>query len=100
MTPVRPEPASAAETPAPVVERRAERTELVVREDSVIGIRMESSLSSETAQLEDRVTAVVTRDVPDYAIAVGVPARVIGDVRERPTSKEIGDQVNGDSRGV
>jgi UDP-2-acetamido-3-amino-2,3-dideoxy-glucuronate N-acetyltransferase len=27
--------------------------------------------------------AVVTRDVPDYAIAAGVPARVIGDVRRR-----------------
>lgn len=27
--------------------------------------------------------AVVTRDVPDYAIAAGVPARVIGDVRQR-----------------
>ena len=27
--------------------------------------------------------AVVTRDVPDYAIAAGVPAKVIGDVRTR-----------------
>jgi UDP-2-acetamido-3-amino-2,3-dideoxy-glucuronate N-acetyltransferase len=27
--------------------------------------------------------AVVTRDVPPYAIVAGVPARVIGDVRER-----------------
>lgn len=27
--------------------------------------------------------AVVTHDVPPYAVAVGVPARVIGDVRER-----------------
>lgn len=27
--------------------------------------------------------AVVTRDVPDHAIVVGVPARVIGDVRDR-----------------
>ena len=30
--------------------------------------------------------AVVTRDVPDHAIVVGVPARVIGDVRERAAS--------------
>jgi acetyltransferase-like isoleucine patch superfamily enzyme len=28
--------------------------------------------------------AVVTRDVPDYAIVVGVPACVIGDVRKHP----------------
>jgi len=27
--------------------------------------------------------AVVTRDVPDYAIVTGVPARIVGDVRER-----------------
>jgi UDP-2-acetamido-3-amino-2,3-dideoxy-glucuronate N-acetyltransferase len=31
--------------------------------------------------------AVVTRDVPDYAIVIGVPARVIGDVRDREKSK-------------
>jgi UDP-2-acetamido-3-amino-2,3-dideoxy-glucuronate N-acetyltransferase len=31
--------------------------------------------------------AVVTHDVPDYAIAAGVPARVIGDVRERSAEK-------------
>ena len=29
--------------------------------------------------------AVVTHDVPDYAIVAGVPARVIGDVRRRST---------------
>jgi acetyltransferase-like isoleucine patch superfamily enzyme len=36
--------------------------------------------------------AVVTRDVPDYAIVAGVPARMIGDVRYR--SKASAD-VNG-----
>ena len=29
--------------------------------------------------------AVVTKDVPDFAIAAGVPARVIGDTRKRTT---------------
>lgn len=30
--------------------------------------------------------AVVTHDVPDYAIVVGVPARVIGDIRNKNTA--------------
>ncbi|ACK73835.1 transferase hexapeptide repeat containing protein (plasmid) [Gloeothece citriformis PCC 7424] len=33
--------------------------------------------------------AVVIKDVPDYAIVVGVPAQVIGDVRERCQNLEI-----------
>ena len=36
--------------------------------------------------------AVVTHDIPDYAVAVGVPARIIGDTREKrtgPDEKEI-----------
>ncbi|WP_414542654.1 acyltransferase [Nostoc sp. CCY0012] len=33
--------------------------------------------------------AVVTHDVPDYAIVVGVPARVIGDVRDHNQNLEI-----------
>jgi UDP-2-acetamido-3-amino-2,3-dideoxy-glucuronate N-acetyltransferase len=33
--------------------------------------------------------AVVTRDVPDYSIAAGVPARVVGDVRQRSMSGVI-----------
>jgi acetyltransferase-like isoleucine patch superfamily enzyme len=34
--------------------------------------------------------AVVTRDVPDNAIAVGVPSKVIGDIRERETRIKTG----------
>ncbi len=33
--------------------------------------------------------AVVTHDIPDYAIVVGVPARIIGDARDRTPSQEI-----------
>jgi len=32
--------------------------------------------------------AVVTKDVPDYAIVTGVPARVTGDVRKRLSKEE------------
>lgn len=31
--------------------------------------------------------AVVTRDVPDYAIAAGVPAVIMGDIRDKPRIK-------------
>lgn len=32
--------------------------------------------------------AVVTKDVPDYAIAVGIPAEVKGDVRQKPVKSQ------------
>jgi acetyltransferase-like isoleucine patch superfamily enzyme len=34
--------------------------------------------------------AVVTHDVPDYAIVAGVPARVVGDVRDHREACKIG----------
>ena len=41
--------------------------------------------------------AVVSRDVPDYAIVAGVPARVIGDVRERGNQfSESGESPKGE----
>lgn len=36
--------------------------------------------------------AVVTHDVPDYAIVAGVPARVVGDVRKRRNKAADGKQ--------
>lgn len=36
--------------------------------------------------------AVVTKDIPEYAIAVGVPARVVGDVRDLAAKAKMGLQ--------
>ncbi|MGE5199910.1 MAG: hypothetical protein ACM3H9_09740 [Rhodospirillaceae bacterium] len=57
--------------------------ELVVSADSVIGLRIESTVSSEVAKIEDPVEARVTRDVrvgPEVAIPAG--SRVLGSVMQ------------------
>jgi len=51
------QPSRPLEPPAPVLE------ELVVAAQAVIGLQMETSVSSETARVEDEVVARVTRDV-------------------------------------
>ena len=33
--------------------------------------------------------AVVTKDVPDFAIVVGVPARVVGDTRKQKETDDV-----------
>lgn len=49
---------------APAVEPVKPTTEeLTITRDSVIGIRLESAVSSQTARIEDKVTARVARDV-------------------------------------
>jgi type IV secretory pathway VirB10-like protein len=70
-----PEPPRAPEPPAPVFE------ELVVSADSVIGVQVESALSSETARVEDRVEAQVVRDVrAGGAVAIPAGSRALGSV--------------------
>jgi hypothetical protein len=55
--------------------------ELVVSSDSVIGLQTENTVSSETARLEDRVDAHVTRDVRvGDRIAIPAGTRAIGSV--------------------
>ncbi len=55
--------------------------ELVVSADSVIGLQTETRLSTETARIEDRVDARVTRDVKvGDRIAIPAGARAIGSV--------------------
>jgi hypothetical protein len=69
------QPARPLEPSAPVLE------ELVVSAQSVIGLQMESSVSSENARLEDEVVARVTRDVKvGDRVAIPSGARAQGEV--------------------
>jgi len=69
------QPARPIEPPAPVLE------ELVVSAQSVIGLQMETAVSSETARLEDEVVARVTRDVKvGDRVAIPAGARAQGEV--------------------
>ena len=69
------EPPRAPEPPQKVFE------ELTVGADSVIGIRMETTVSSETAKVEDRVEARVVRDVrSNGSVAIPAGLRLLGTV--------------------
>ncbi len=53
--------------------------EVTVKADSVVGIRIDQHISSETARVEDRVTAKVTRDVSvDGRTAIAAGTRLEG----------------------
>ena len=79
------DPAPATSVPdvtPPVKEIEKPRfAEVIVKTDSVIGIRLDSSISSETAKVEDRVVARVSRDVTvDERVAIPAGARLEGNV--------------------
>ena len=64
--------------PAPV---KPKFVEVVVPASSVVGLHVETSITSETARVEDRVEARVTRDVmADGHVAIPAGTRAIGDV--------------------
>ena len=72
-----PEPARAPEPPQKTFE------ELVVSSDSVIGLVNDSRITSETARIEDRVDAHVSRDVKvGDRVAIPAGAKVIGSVTQ------------------
>ena len=65
--------------------REPERTfeELVVSADSVIGLQTENRITSETARVEDRVEAHVTREVKvGDRVAIPAGARALGSVMQ------------------
>jgi type IV secretory pathway VirB10-like protein len=70
-----PEPVRPVEPPAPQFE------DLVVTADSVIGLQVETPVTSERARVEDEVVARVTRDVKvDDRVAIPSGARAYGEV--------------------
>jgi hypothetical protein len=67
-----------SEPPPPV---KPQLIEVVVPASSVVGLKVETPLSSETARVEDRVEARVIRDVmADGRLAIPAGTRVLGDV--------------------
>jgi hypothetical protein len=72
---------ASAEPVAPPPPPPPQYLEVTVPADSVIGLQIETALSSETAHVEDRVTARVTRDVrADGRVAIPAGSRVLGSV--------------------
>jgi hypothetical protein len=83
------------ERPAMVSARGAHVEEVTIKANSVIGIRLESTVSSDRAKVEDRVTARVTRDViVDDRTAIPEGARLEGFV----TVVESGGRLSGPPR--
>jgi hypothetical protein len=75
--PAQPESVPADPPPPP----RPQFVELVIPASSVMGLQVESSITSETAKVEDKVEARVTRDVMvDGRVAIPAGTRVVGDV--------------------
>jgi hypothetical protein len=67
--------------PEPIPPPAPQFEDLVVSADSVIGLEVESSLTSERARVEDEVTARVTRDVKvGDRVAIPAGAQAIGEV--------------------
>jgi hypothetical protein len=76
--PVSQTPVEQAPPPEPPAPPRPRFEELQIPADSVIGLRLDDSISSETARVEDRVEARVSRDVRvngEIAVPAGTRAR-------------------------
>jgi hypothetical protein len=85
IVPIAPAPIESARSndPVPATPEPAlpEFEELVIAGDSVVGLQIDTAVSSETARLEDKVVAHVTRDVKvGDKVAIPAGARAQGEV--------------------
>lgn len=77
-----PEPEPARTEPVERMEPQ-EPMELIVPSNTVLGVRLATAVSSETAAIEDRVDATVTRDViTNGRIAIPAGTRLLGSVND------------------
>ena len=78
-----PERTAPAPEPEPIAEPEPEFVELVVPADAVIGLQLETTVSSDRARVEDTVEARVTRDVRvGGRVAIPAGSLVHGNVTE------------------
>jgi len=89
-----PPPDSATQTAeVPPVDPKPVFDEITVKADSVIGLSLDSPVSSEVAKVEDRVTARVTRDVTvDGRVAIPSSSRLEGVVALVQRGSKFKDQ--------
>lgn len=81
--PPTPPPPAVAAAPEPPAAQKPRFDEVSVAADSVLGVSLDSTISSETAKVEDRVNARISRDViVDGKVAVPSGARLEGVVTE------------------
>lgn len=79
--PAQDEPVAPVETPRTPEPPSRAFEELVVSADSVMGLQLDSTISSERARVEDPVEARIVRDVrADGAVAIPAGARALGSV--------------------
>ena len=91
-------PASTADQPksaAADTPRAPQLDELVLPASSVIGLQLETALTSERARVEDRVEARVTRDVlVDGRVAIPAGSRVLGSVTQVDRGGKVRDRAH------
>jgi hypothetical protein len=90
-----PPPAAPEEPPQPAAPPAPEYLDLQVPADSVLGLQVERTVTSDTARVEDKVSARVTRDVR-VGSRVAIPAGSI--VSGSVTEVERGGKMKGKAR--
>jgi type IV secretory pathway VirB10-like protein len=75
------DPVKPAEEPQPEAPKAPQFEELILPASSVIGLQVETTMTSERARVEDRIDARVSRDVMSAGrVAIPAGSRVIGSV--------------------